>query len=348
MPRKADAAAYLRQRAVGLLQTGHRQNKVAGMLGVSVRSLQRWNSVWQKGGERALAAVDTLGSPGRPPKLAPAQTQEVLSWISRDPTEFGFATSWWTAPRLAELIHSRFGVLMNHRYLNDWLHRQGVTPQVPESQPAERNQDLIDAWVRWQWPGIKRQVCDLHATLGFTDETGFLLSPLFRRTLALIGQTPLLRPRARQRDKVSAVAALTLSPTRGHAGLHFQTYPNAYVNNQVYALFLRGLLWRIPGPLVLLHDNGGMHKGDPIRDLEADFSRLHIHRLPPYAPELNPPEYLWTHTKYYRLANFVPADVPQINSTVVSTLQDISHDQDRLRSFFYSSPLPWKNTTLLI
>jgi transposase len=348
MPRKADAAGYLRQRGVALLHAGHRQNKVAGMLGVSVRSLQRWNTVWQIGGDEALAAVDTTSSPGRPPKLAHSQAREILSWISRDPTEFGFATSWWTAPRLAELIQTRFGILLNHRYLNDWLHHRGVSPQVPETQPAERNQDLIDAWVQWQWPGIKRQASDLHATLGFTDEAGFLLSPLFRRTLAFTGCTPLLRPRARQRDKVSAVAALTLSPTRGHAGLYFQTYPNAYINNHLYALFLRSLLWRIRGPLVLLHDNGGMHKGDPIREIEADFARLHIHRLPPYAPELNPPEYLWTHTKHYTLANFVPADVPQIDRTVVSMLHDISHDQDRLRSFFHSSPLPWKNTTLLI
>lgn len=91
-----------------------------------------------------------------------------------------------------------------------------------------------------------------------------------------------------------------------------------------------------------------MNKGDPIREIEANFPRLRIHRLPPYAPELNLPEYLWTHTKHYELANFVPADVPQIDRTVNSMLQKISGDQHRLRSFFYSSPLPWKNTTLLI
>jgi transposase len=158
----------------------------------------------------------------------------------------------------------------------------------------------------------------------------------------------MLRPRARHRDKVSAVAALTLSPRRGRAGLYFQTYPNAFVNNHRYALFLRQVLWHIRGPLVLLHDNGGMHKGEPIREIEAAYPRLHIHRLPPYAPELNPPEYLWTHTKNYRLANFVPLDVPQIDRTVIALLQEIGHDQDRLRTFFCSSPLPWNNTTLLI
>lgn len=145
MPRKADAATYLRRRAVALACAGHRQNKIARLLGISVRSLQRWNAVWQKGGEPALAAIATRVSPGRPPKLTHWQAEAVLSWIVRDPIEWGFPNSWWTAPRLAELIHRRFGVSMNHRYLSDWLRHRGVSPQVPQIRPAERNQDLIDA-----------------------------------------------------------------------------------------------------------------------------------------------------------------------------------------------------------
>jgi transposase len=237
---------------------------------------------------------------------------------------------------------------MNHRYLNHWLRRHGITPQIPPTQPAERDQDLIDAWVHWKWPAIKRQAGQLHATLGFTDETGVLLSPLTRHTLAPIGQPPVLWPRAKQRDKVSAVAALTVSPTRGHLGLYFQTYPHEFVNNQLYARFLKDLLWHIRSPLVLVHDGGGMHKGPPVTSLQASFSRLHVHRFPPYAPELNPPEYLWQYAKYYRLANFVPADVPQIDRTVISLLHEVRADQTRLRSFFLSSPLPWKGVTGLI
>src|SRR5258708_4581671 len=126
MPRKADAAIYLRQRAVTLLAAGHRQKKVASILAVSVRSLQRWNAISRAGGEPALAAIANPVRAGRPPKLGAQQRNRVLSWILRDPIEFGFPTSWWTAPRLADLIHRQFGVSMNHRYLNDWLRRHHV------------------------------------------------------------------------------------------------------------------------------------------------------------------------------------------------------------------------------
>jgi transposase len=348
MPRKADAADYLRRRAITLLGQGHKQCRVASLLGVSVRSIRRWTRIWQKGGAAGLASLATPLRPGRPPRLSEPQAEQVLSWISQDPTEFGFPTGWWTAPRLADLVRRRFNVSMNHRYLNHWLRHRHISPQIPEAQPAERDQIRIDAWVRWQWPWIKRQAQALRATLGFTDETGFLLCPLIRSTQAPTGHTPLLLHRAKQRDKVSAVGALTLSPQQGHVGLYFQTYPNDYVNNDLYALFLRALLWQIRGPLVLLHDGGGMHKGDPVREVQADYPRLHIHPFPPYAPELNPPEYLWNHAKHYRLANFVPTDVPEIDRTVTSLLHEIRHDQERLKTFFRSSPLPWKNTTLPI
>lgn len=183
--------------------------------------------------------------------------------------------------------------------------------------------------------------------MGFTDETGMLLAPLTRRTLAPKGNAPPLRHRARQRDKVSLAAALTLSPIRGHVALYYQSYPDAYVDNVIYAGFLRTLLWHVRGPLVLLHDGGGMHKGEPVRAVQADFPRLHVHPFPPYAPELNSPEYLWTDLKYHRLSNFVPKDVAQIEHAACVELEDVRHDQQRLRSYFFSSPLPWNATGLI-
>jgi transposase len=188
---------------------------------------------------------------------------------------------------------------------------------------------------------------DLGASLAFTDETGLLLAPLTRRTLAPVGRAPALRRRARHRDKVSVAAALTLSPARGHVSLYYQTYPDAYVDSVLYAGFLRALMWHVRRPLVLLHDGGGMHKGEPVRAVQADYPRLHVHRFPPYAPELNPPEYLWTDLKYRRLGNFVPADVAQIERAACRELEDVRHDQQRLKSYLLSSPLPWNATGLI-
>jgi hypothetical protein len=194
--------------------------------------------------------------------------------------------------------------------------------------------------------GRQKKVTDRHATLVFTDESGFLLLPLVRRTLARRAHAAPLAYRGRHREKVSAAAALTLSPSRGHAGLYSRTYPNAYVNAAAYADFLRGLLRRCANPLVVVHDRGNMHFGPPVRRLQQDFPRLDLNLLPPYAPELNPPEQLWNFAKDKELSNFVPRDVAECDAVLSRLLDDVRHDQPRLRSFFAATPLPWDSLTV--
>lgn len=154
--------------------------------------------------------------------------------------------------------------------------------------------------------------------------------------------------RARHRDKVSVAAALTLSPTRGHIGLHYQSYPNGYVNAELYAEFLRDLLRRTHAPLVVIQDQGGMHKGPVIRELCDAFPRLDLNMLPAYAPDLNPVEALWNHVKYHQLGNYAPLNVRELDETVHERLDDARGDQERLRSFFLASHLPWAGVTGLI
>ena len=195
--------------------------------------------------------------------------------------------------------------------------------------------------------GHQKRVRDRRATLIFTDECGFLLLPLVRRTLARRGQTPVLRHRAGHRQKVSVAAALTLSPGRGHVGLHYQTYPDGYVTAAAYADFLRRRVLRpVAGPAVLIHDRGNMHKGDPNRALAADFPRLETNWLPPYAPDLNPTEHLWNFGKDKEPANFVPHDVGELDAAIRCEFDEVKHDQHRLRTFFASAHLPWDGLTV--
>jgi transposase len=194
--------------------------------------------------------------------------------------------------------------------------------------------------------GDKKKVTHRHATLVFTDESGFLLLPLIRRTLAPRAHVAPLKHRGRHREKVSVAAALTLSPVQGHVSLHYQTYPNAYVNAGIYADFMRGILHRFGNPLVVVHDRGNMHFGDPMREVQRDFPRLDLNLLPPYAPELNPTEHLWNFAKDKDLSNFVPHNVNECNSVVFHWMHNVSHDQFRLRSFFAATPLPWDPLTV--
>jgi transposase len=154
MPRKADAVRHLRRLAVQRVRDGYTQVDVAKFLGVSDRSVRRWSQAFESEGVQGLTAGT---SPGPPLKLKAAQVTEVLSWLSCSPRDFGFATERWTAPRLAEVIRRRLGIVFNHRYLNRWLAGHGITPQIPATVAREQDPAWVQWWVTVQWPRIKKK-----------------------------------------------------------------------------------------------------------------------------------------------------------------------------------------------
>jgi transposase len=144
----------LRQIAVArMIEQSESAADVAESLGVSVRSAERWCRAWRLSGEQGLVARPRSG---RPPKLDAAQEAQVLGWIRQSPTLFGFVTEQWTAPRVAQLIENKLGVQMHPRYLNAWLSQRRITPQIPRKVPRERDEALIDWWVRREWPRLKK------------------------------------------------------------------------------------------------------------------------------------------------------------------------------------------------
>lgn len=154
-PRTAKSLEYLRWLAVTRVLEGHSVDVVAQILGVSERSVWRWLAAFQREGEAGLAARPGRG---RPPKLGPLEAEQIFRWVEQDASKFGFRNEWWTAPRVVQLIQQRFGIDMNPRYLNDWLRRHGVTPQMPQPKAKERGDDtVIQGWLRHQWPRIKKR-----------------------------------------------------------------------------------------------------------------------------------------------------------------------------------------------
>jgi transposase len=177
------------------------------------------------------------------------------------------------------------------------------------------------------------------AHIVFIDESGMMMAPLVRRTLAPAGQTPVLKQKASHRDRVSLAAAICLSPVRRQVSLYFRTYPKSFVKNVQAAEFLRALLRNLRGNVMVIWDRGNMHRGDPIKALLARFPRLELHSLPSYAPELNPVEHLWNHLKYGRFPNFAPLHVDHLDRTVRKHLHQVRGSPSRLQRILAGSEL---------
>lgn len=329
-----------RQLAVQRIDEGYSPQEVADFLSVSPRSVWRWLATFRRHGEAGLAAETGFG-PGRPPKLTSTQAKIVLRWLSDAPTEYGFTTDLWSAPRLAQLIEHQFGVHFHPHYLSAWLRQRGYTPQKPRRVPREQDDEAIARWLAEDWPRIKRKAHRRGACLLLMDESGLLMAPLLRRSWALRGHPPESKYKAGHREKVSVAAALWLPPERDQLHVAYQTLVNGYFTNVEVAEFLSGAVKGLPGSVIALWDGGTMHKGGPIRELvEESQGRLDIEPMPAHAPKLMPVEFLWRWLKYGRLCNFAPLDARQLNEAVIRELDAIWDNQVLLASFFHQSRLP--------
>lgn len=183
----------------------------------------------------------------------------------------------------------------------------------------------------------KKNATRLGAHLVFIDESGFLLIPSVRKTWAPRGQTPLLRFWQRH-DRISVISGLSVSPRRRRLGLYYQLHL-ANIHAPEVCAFLRHLLRHLRGAVIVLWDNGRIHRGPLLRDLGRAFPRLHVVRFPPYAPELNPDEGVWSIAKA-ELANGRPDDVETLTAHLLGSLTRLRHSQRDLRSCIAQADLP--------
>jgi putative transposase len=187
----------------------------------------------------------------------------------------------------------------------------------------------------------KAQETQAHIVL--IDETGLFLNPLLRRSWAKIGQTPVIESDGGHRKKVSVIGAISVSPEIQRLGFYFATEPNGFFTTDKVIEFLRDLLKHLRGNVIVVWDNGNNHKGPLMREFLKSQSRLHLEHLPPWAPELNPVEMIWSWLKYGELANFSTSDIPELDDTIVDHLIELKFNPRLLNALWTRCDLPIPN-----
>ena len=163
----------------------------------------------------------------------------------------------------------------------------------------------------------------------FVDEAGFYLLPMLVRTYAPVGHTPILRVPL-TRDHLSAIGGI---PPEGR--LFMQMQEQAYRAEDVVA-FLRLLLRKIPGKLLVIWDGASIHRAKAIKEFLAAgaAARLHLEQLPGYAPDLNPQEGVWNLLKRRELKNLCCHHLSQVRDALVRAKERLRHRRKILQSCF--------------
>lgn len=173
------------------------------------------------------------------------------------------------------------------------------------------------------------------------DESGFMLTPTVRRTLAPRGKTPIQYAWDR-RDRISASSAITVSPKRRRLGLYFQLLPqDAHVRGEHTVGFPRQLKRHIPGPITVVGDRGNVHdRSRVVRAFLEKHPDIITEKFPSYAPELNPDEGVWEHVKYARLPNFAPRNTMHLRRRLHLEFRLLRKRPDLLAAFIRKTKLP--------
>lgn len=186
--------------------------------------------------------------------------------------------------------------------------------------------------------GCKKNAQRLGAYLIFVDESGFLLLPLIAKTWSLRGKTPIVRHWTWPRDKVSVISGVTISPVHHRLNLRYAVHGNTNIAGPQVEAFLMKVLRAIRGPIVLLWDGSKTHQTQRIRQICSRHPRLILERFPPYAPELNPDEAVWSLAKR-DLANSRSDDRDQLEHRVRAALDRTRHSAARLRGCLHATGL---------
>lgn len=164
-----------------------------------------------------------------------------------------------------------------------------------------------------------------------------MLQPLRRRVWARSGHTPVQYAWERH-DRITALAALARAPWAERFDLYCRLLDHNARTDDVVG-FLREVHRHLRRPIILVCDRWPAHRAAAKRLQEQHCPWFTVEWLPPYAPELDPVEYVWTQSKYGDLVNFLPNDINELRNAVSRALERYRHDPRRLRSFFRAAHL---------
>ena len=165
------------------------------------------------------------------------------------------------------------------------------------------------------------------ATILWVDEAGFYLLPMAVRTWAPQGQTPILRVKL-TRDHLSAISGITFD------GRLFMQVRRASYDAAAVVAFLRVLLRKIRGKILMIWDGSPIHRAQEIKDFlkRRAAKRLHLEQLPGYAPDLNPDEGIWNYLKRVELGNVCCTDLDDLSTQLIRARERLRHKREIIRS----------------
>jgi transposase len=318
-------------RALELKRQGWQQRDIAAALGVTEGAVSQWLAAARHGGRDALTA--RTDRRGVAPKLTPEQVRLIPDFLWHGAEAYGFRGVVWTCERVAGVLYEECGVSYSGSQVSRLLKRLGWTPQIPITRAIQRDEEVIERWRVETWPALQEKARRERRELVFVDESGFYLLPGVVKTYAPKGQTPIM-------DEWQ---------TRDHLSVRGGVTPQGKASSLVRPKSLNGLhsieflvhLGHLVGDrLLVIWDGSPIHRRAEVQEFVAEArGKIHLEPLPPYAPDLNPVEWLWKHLKKVELRNLACLNLEQLHMELHLALGRVRQRRALVRSVFEGAEL---------
>src|ERR1700692_217267 len=285
-----DMLEDMRRRAVMAVQEGQSPEAVARSLRISRRTIYGWLAQYRGGEGGALQAKPLFG---RPPKLSARAIQWVYKTVTqKNPLQLKFAFALWTREMVGKLIKDKFGVVLSANSVGRLLAQLGITCQKPLHRAQERDEALVEQWLKKKYPRIKALAQREKAEIFFGDAAHMRSDHHAGRSWGQKGETPVVEATG-ARHGMSLISAIT---SRGQ--MRFMIKDRGGVNADVFIEFLKRLITGAKRAIFLIVDRGPAHIAKKTKAfVESLNGRLRLFYLPPYSPDRNPDELFWNDLK---------------------------------------------------
>jgi transposase len=318
-----------------VLEDGELPSVVAASLGFCRTSIYPWLRRIEAEGWEALAEKIAEGPDC---SLTEQQRQRVKRWIvGRDPRQYGFEFGLWTRRIVQTMIQEKMGVELCLTSVGKLLAQLELTPQKPLRRAYERDPLRIELWKQEAFPKLKKRARKHGARIYFLDETGFSSEPNLRRTYGLKGETPVVKTSG-QRQKVNVISAVSMQ-----GAFWCQVYTHTLKQGD-FIVFLKDFMSSQQGKVFLVLDSHPAHIANSVKEyVQSTRGKLELHFLPPYAPDLNPDEFVWNYLKGTGVARKPLRKDESLKERVKADLDKLKQDQRLLRSFFMAESVVYVN-----
>jgi transposase len=135
------------------------------------------------------------------------------------------------------------------------------------------------------------------------------------------------------------MGAIALTPRGRRVRSFFRLLENANFNTDYCIAFIEQLKQNIRGQIVLVWDRFLPHRCKKMQKYLEKQRRVKVHYFPPYAPELNPVEFMWSHLKQNHMANRSCYELNELFKKTKSSLCQIRGEKGLVGAFIRHSPL---------